>query len=295
MESSRPEWLQNALDYLLDNVFDILTIATTAYVFIRHEFVRPYGPDDFADLAAWILAVLGLIAVSGLWQQHRRLTAIENLSQETHDLVAKHLGGQVRAEDFFWSSDEKIAAQDFAQADDVYVVGMILNRTVRDHMAAFGDRLAAGANLRFLILDWQNETLMSIMPYRSYGARPKEWWQERIRQTEGHIEDIPTSEDVAGTLKVGYLPYFPSFGMWLIDPDKPHGKIHVEIYHHRTPELNPKFYLHADGDPFWYDLFRRQFDLLWQSCQDHGRVRDISYASSRWQTAGSSGETGELG
>lgn len=275
MSSSRPLWLQNAANYLLDNAFDILTIAATAYVVIRHEF-KPYGPDDIAELATWILAVLGLIAVSDLWQQRRRLTTIENLTQETRDLVAKHLSGQARAQDFFWSDDTAIPAQDLAQANDIYVVGMVLNRAIRDHMAAFGDRLAAGANLRFIVLDWQNEAVMSVMPHRSYGSRPKEWWQERIRQTEGHIEDIPSSENFAGSLKIGYLPHFPSFGMWLIDPDKACGKICVEIYHHRTPEANPRFSLHATEDSYWYNFFRKQFDLLWKSCEDNGRVRDIA-------------------
>src|SRR5512136_1669457 len=113
MESSRPQWLQNAANYLLDNIFDILTIAAAAYIVIRHQF-RPYGPNDIAELATWILAVLGFIAVSGLWQQHRRLNAIEDLSQETHDLVARRLGGQSRAEDFFWPSDKKITSHDLA-------------------------------------------------------------------------------------------------------------------------------------------------------------------------------------
>ena len=52
MTSSRPQWLRNAADYILDNIFDILTIAAAAYIFIRHEF-NPYGPNDIADLAAW--------------------------------------------------------------------------------------------------------------------------------------------------------------------------------------------------------------------------------------------------
>ena len=189
---SRPIWLQNAVDYLLDNIFDILTILVAAYIVIRHEF-RPFGPNDIADLATWILAVLALIAVSGLWQHHRRLAAIENLTQETRDMVAERLSGQARAEDFLWSKGVTVTAQDFSQAQNIYVVGMILNRTVRNHMALFGDRLAAGANLRFIILDPENDKLMSIMPYRSYGSRPKEWWRDRIKQTEGHIEDIPNS------------------------------------------------------------------------------------------------------
>ena len=272
--TSRPQWLQNAANYLLDNVFDVLTIAAAGYIFIRHQF-KPYGPADITLLATWIVAILGLIAVSGLWQQHRRLKALENLSQETHDLVVQRLGGPARSQDFFWPDEKAITTQDLSQANDIYVVGMVLNRAVRNHMAALSDRLAAGAHLRFIILDWQNVSLMDIMPYRSIGSHPKEWWQEHIRQTEGYIEDIPASDGNVGTLKVGYLPFFPSFGMWLIDPDEPHGQIHVEIYHHRTPEMNATFSLHASKDAYWYRFFRKQFDLLWQSCEEHGRVSDV--------------------
>jgi hypothetical protein len=280
MQSSRPQWFQNAFNYLLDNIFDILTIAAAAYVFIRHQF-KPYGPNDIAELATWLTAVLGLIAVSGLWQQHRRLKVIETLSRKTHDIVAKRLTGPARSQDFFWPSDKAFTAQDLTQANDIYVVGMVLNRAVRSHMAMLSDRLAAGANLRFIILDWKNEPLMEVMPYRSIGSHSKEWWQGRIRQTEGYIEDIPVSNDHAGTLKVGYLPYFPSFGIWLIDPDKTHGQIHVEIYHHRTPEMNATFSLQAAEDSYWYSFFRKQFDVLWKSCEEHGRVSDVVSSAAR--------------
>jgi hypothetical protein len=280
MQSSHPQWLQNAANYLLDNIFDILTIAAAGYIFIRHQF-KPYDAASIALLATWIVAILGLIAVSGLWQQHRRLKTLENLSQDTHDLVVQRLGGPARSQDFFWSAEKAITAQDLTQANDIYVVGMILNRAVRNHMATFSNRLAAGAHLRFIILDYQNDPLMDIMPNRSFGSHSKEWWQERIRQTEGYIKDIPASDNNAGTLQIGYLPFFPSFGMWLIESDEPHGQIHVEIYHHRTSEVNPTFSLHADKDAYWYRLFRRQFDLLWQSCEEQGRVSDIVTSGAR--------------
>jgi hypothetical protein len=274
MRSSRPKWLQDTFNYFLDNVFDILTIAAAAYLFLRHQF-KPYTSSDIAELAAWIIALLGLIAVSGLWQQHRRLKAIEALTQETHDLVAKHLGGPVKSQDFFWPGDKTILAQELAEAKDIYVVGMVLNRAVRNHMATFGQKLAAGANIRFILLDWQNDQLMEIVPNRSFGSHAKEWWQDRIRQTEGYIQDISSSGDVKGTLKIGYLPYFPSFGMWLIDPDESRGQIHVEIYHHRTPEMNATFSLRATEDEYWYSFFRKQFDVLWDSCGERGRVIDV--------------------
>lgn len=283
MQSSRSKWLQDALNYFLDNIFDILTIAAAAYLFLRHQF-KPYTLNDIAELAAWIIALLGLIAVSGLWQQHRRLKAIEVLTQETHDLVVKRLSGPARPQDFFWSSDKAITTQELTQANDIYVVGMVLNRAVRNHLATFSQRLAAGTNLRFVILDWQNEPLMEIVPNRSFGSHPKEWWRDSICQTEGYIEDIPLSGGAKGTLKIGYLPYFPSFGMWLIDPDEPHGQIHVEIYHHRTPEKNAMFSLQATEDAYWYRFFRKQFAVMWSSCEEDGRVIDVLSAKKEVPT-----------
>jgi len=71
--------------------------------------------------------------------------------------------------------------------------------------------------------------------------------------------------------------------VWLIDPDKPLGQIHVETYHHSTPEQNPTFSLCADRDAYWYGIFREQFGLFWKSCEEEGRVLDLIEAAPRSQ------------
>ena len=73
---------------------------------------------------------------------------------------------------------------------------------------------------------------------------------------------LPTDRTCSGSIEVGLLPYFPSFSMWLIDPDRLTGKIIVEIYGHRTAEPNPTFMLVPDRDAQWYAYFRKQFDLI---------------------------------
>jgi hypothetical protein len=274
MRPSRPKWLTDLLDYLLDNLFDILTIAASAYVIIRNEFI-PYGANDIAVLATWILGILGLLAVSGLWQRNRQLRNIQEVGLRTNELVTHKLSGQVNAKDFFWPGERKVTSQDIANADDIYIVGMILNRAVRNNLAIFGDRTAVGANIRFVLLDPDDESMMTTMPYRSYGTKTSAWWRERIHETVGRIEDIPNIDKPKGSIMVGFLPFFPSFGMWLIDPEKPHGRIVVEIYHHRTAEPNPTFLLKASEDPHWYSFFKNQFDLMWKSCEENGKVVDI--------------------
>jgi hypothetical protein len=274
----RPQWIRNTLSYFFEHIFDITTIVIAICFFVRHYF-KPYGPDDIAEMVAWIVALLGLVTASALWPQHLRLNRIETLGRETRDLIIQKLSEPARSQDFFWADDRVITAQDLTQAHTIYVVGMVLTRTARNHMTILNRRLVAGANLRFIILDWKNETLMRIMPHRSFGSHPGDWWKEHIRQTEGYIQDIHPLKGCPGTLQVGYLPYFPSFGMWLIDPDEPHGKIHIEIYHHRTPDKNPTFSLHATEDGHWYEFFCNQFEIMWESCRDDGRIVSITASS----------------
>ncbi len=75
-----------------------------------------------------------------------------------------------------------------------------------------------------------------------------------------------------GKVEIGYLPYVPSFGLVIIDPDQPHGTCFVELYHHRSAEPNPAFELRASEDPFWYNFFVNQYKILWESC----RIEELS-------------------
>lgn len=198
MQWSRPKWQQELSNYILDNIFDFLTIGAAAYVVIRNQF-KPYGTNDITELVTWVLGILGILAVSSLWERHRKLRNIEDISIQTHEIVARKFRGEVWAEDFFWKDEKKITAQDFSKADDIFIVGMTLNRTIRDHLASFGDRVDSGANLKFILLDCDNEALMKVLPLRSYGTRSSKWWQSRIQQTIGHIEDIPNTEKPKGS------------------------------------------------------------------------------------------------
>jgi hypothetical protein len=274
MNNKKQDWWQGIASYVVDNIFDFVTIIVALYLVVRHEFT-PFTINDISDLITWLLAMLGLLAVSELWERHRRIRKIDITVSQTYDLVTRKLGGQVKAEDYFSSEDQKDLKEQLQGAKNVYVVGMILDRAVRDNLSNFEKLTSSGTNLRFILLDHHDKDLMNIMPRRSYGNRSSDWWTNRIQQTVAHIEDIPSNE-TTGKIEIGYLPYFPSFGMWLIDPDSSNGKIIVEIYHHRSSEKNPTFQLDAVRDFYWFDFFRNQFTLLWDSCCKNDSIVVIS-------------------
>jgi hypothetical protein len=260
----KPSRLQTFVEYLLDNLFDITTILVAGYLVIRYQ-LQPATPNEVADLLAGILTVLGLIAVSGLWDRNRRLSRIERLTEESRDLTSRYVNKKVRASDFFLS-DHKLTEKDLASATKIYFLGKTLARTTREFMHITSQRLVAGADIRYAILDSKSESVLHEAVLRSYDA-PIEYWRNSLQMVEIVIQATARAPGSKGKVEVGYLQCVPAFGIIMVDPEEPHGFCLVEVYHHKSPEVGMVFELRAKEDPYWYNFFKRQFDILWRSCR----------------------------
>jgi hypothetical protein len=256
---------QAFVEYLLDNLFDVTTIVVAGYLVVRHQ-VTPFTAADIIDLATWILAVLGLIAVSGLWDRNRRLRRIEQTVTESRDLVWRRMSAPACASDFLLAQRE-LSDDTFASANTILLSGFTLMRTSREYMHVLGQRLVAGAHIRFIIVDPALDALHDEIALRSVLSGPAEHWRKRLQTVETVIDTIAQTRDSSGTLEIGYLPYIPSFGLVIVDPDQPHAVCYVELYHHRSVEAHPAFVVRKTSDPLWYDYFSRQYEALWESCR----------------------------
>ena len=153
-----------------------------------------------------------------------------------------------------------------SSANTVYFVGKVLSRTAREFMYVLGQRLAAGATIRFVILDPELDGSLHQAVLQSFEA-PIEFWRDTLKTTETVIEATAKTPNSKGMVAIGYVPYVPSFGLALIDPDQAHGICFVELYQHRSSEPHPTFELRAADDPYWFEFFRDQFDKIWESCR----------------------------
>ena len=261
MQQSR---FQVFVEWLLDNLFDIVTILVAGFLVARYQ-LHPPTLADITEIATWILGVLGLLAVSGLWERNRRLHRIERLSEEGRDLTLRYLSKRAYASDFFLA-ERRLTAKDLSSANTICFVGKVLSRTAREFMYVLGQRLAAGATIRFVILDPELDVLLHQAVLQSFDA-PIEFWRDTLKTTETVIEATAKTPNSKGMVAIGYVPYVPSFGLVLIDPDQAHGICFVELYQHRSSEPHPTFELRAADDPHWFRFFRDQFDKIWESCR----------------------------
>jgi hypothetical protein len=259
-----PPRFQKFVEFLIDNLFDIATIVVAGFIVVRYE-IRPPTQADIPELATWILAVLGLTAVSGLWDRNRRLNRIEKLSEEGRDLAVRHLSGRVRAADFFRTKRE-LPEQALASATTIFLSGVTLTRTTRECMHILSQRLVAGAYIRIMIADPSIDAVLRELALRD-GDLTAEEYRTRLQAVQAVIGAIAETPESKGTVEVGYLPNAPIFGLVVLNPDQPHGVCLVEFYHHRSAVPTATFELQAADDPFWYKFFRQQYEILWGTCR----------------------------
>ncbi len=252
------------VSFLLDNIADLATLLVALVVVLWHQV----SPFDLPTLASWILAVIALVAISGLWDRNRRMRRLEDLVVDTNEIVRSQLAEAPRAGSFFSRNIEPRELEDsFSAANHICICGLTLARTTRQFMDAFSRRLEAGADVRLAILDPSNTGLMEMMAARSMGTTTAEFWATRLKTVVQVVEATGARPPHGGQLSLGFAPFPPSFGLILIDPDQEHGKCFVEIYHHKTAERNATFRLTRADDPYWYSFFHNQWTEFWNACR----------------------------
>jgi hypothetical protein len=256
--------LNRFFTFLLDNIFDFATMGVALGVALYYQ-IYPPSESDIPKIMTWILTVLGLMAVSGISERNRKLSRIQSIAQEGRDLILRRLAGKVHAKDFFLS-EKSVSDKTFASADVIYVSGMTLTRRTRDYMYVWGQRLVAGATIKVMILEPGNSLLKELC-LRSSGETTVDYWKNKIQTVQSLVSYIAQTPGNQGRIELGYLPYIPSYGFVIVEPDDPNGHCFVELYQHESAKPNPTFEVSRSDDPEWFQFFKEQFDTMWQSCR----------------------------
>jgi hypothetical protein len=210
-------------------------------------------PDILTEIT---LAVLALVVFTSL------------STREGIDELSDKLIKPPNADEFFWKKKRTIES-DLAQAKYIGFVGASLSRTLRDYSPILENRLNAGAKVRVMLMD-PKSTAPDQAVLRSQGVN-RQYFIDSLRPTIERIGLLSKSFD---KVELGLLPYKPAFGMIVIDPDKPYGKIIIEMYPHHSPSFAPTFELQPNRDSHWYKHFREQFDNIWNACDQRRFTKD---------------------
>lgn len=269
--------LRRLVEFFLDNLFDLITIVVAASLVTKYA-VTPPTQADIPGLANWILAVLALIAVSGIWDRNRRMRRIETIAAETKTLVRRSLSKEPLAQHFF-RSDQNMSEELFSSAMKIVITGVTLGTTVKRLAHVLGERLEEGASIQIAILE-PSESNLQQMVERGWGEATPDHYQELIDTTANLAGIIARSRQAKGKLELGYIPFYPSYAFRMIDPHRSHGICFVEILPHKSAMTGPVFKVKASDDPSWYEYLQEQFTLLWSTCRIERLPREYTEQST---------------
>lgn len=262
--------LEKVVSTLIDNIWDMITVVI-AIVIIANYFSTPLPPslEPIGNLIIGVFTILGLLAVSGLWERWRRLNRIESIVRSIQFQISI-LTHRPVANRFFYSSKQEVinATSEITQSpvNVIWFSGITLRGTVKAHQNYIEDLLRQGKRVRIMLVASELDDLMDELTRRS-GAGNREYWRNCITNTQQIIEDIGNTCKGTGCLELGQLPFMPSFGIVMANPEQENGQAIVEIYHHDRAPLNSTFKLSAEDDPFWFTDFRHQYEILWSKCK----------------------------
>ena len=255
------------LAYILGDVIgDLISVIIAAFLIIRIQTQKtPSSMSDISELLTGVLAILIFIALTGIWDRFKKLRHIENLLEKNQQALDSKVLERVRAEEFF-QKEINIDQTVFEDATKIDISGITLGNTSSEFSHILGKRLSSGAIIRIILLDTNPEVLNQIVQ-RSWGTATPEYYSDRITNTSALLRIVGNTAKPKGTLEIGYLPFVPSFGITIIDSNKPEGRGWVEIYHHNSTDPSPSFELTSKNDSYWFRFFLEQFDLMWKLCR----------------------------
>jgi hypothetical protein len=135
---------------------------------------------------------------------------------------------------------------------------------------AIVDSVTNGSIVKIILAGTSDQVLEQIS-LRSWAKTNAEYYRNRIASTISRLkvigEEAQIKSPISGTLQVGHIPFVPSFGLFISNPNSTNGVAFVEIYHHliAVPPRNLVFLNNEDQINFRF--YRDQFEAMWNVCQ----------------------------
>jgi hypothetical protein len=261
-------YLTKLITSLFDSIEEIVSIGIAIQI-IYLELTAP-GSLQLSDLILRVLAIVTFLAISSLRDKLYRFRSISNQINDIHSLLNKKVFDPIRVSNLF-QDELDLSPGLIENAQNICISGITLVKTIgRLHEPIFS-RVVEGAQVRIILLDSSAKDALLQLKLRSWGPVKDGYYETRIQSTVGQIEvigeNINASSNATGSLELGLLPFVPSFGMVLTDPnDILMAKAWIEIYHHRTDNTSPRFMINHSKDPQWFEFFQNQFEKMWELC-----------------------------
>lgn len=202
-------------------------------------------------IASITLAALGILAIAAPKSERRMEGLAQKLAESTNTL--------------FLEEFPAIINNDFAEATEVWMIGVTLTRTVRTYYSTIEKKLQKGQTIRVLLVHPEGAAV-EMAETRVYGRSNVERIKAEIRGILGDLCDLCST--TSGKLEIRTVRNPLTFGAMVMNPDSESGILYLEHYPFKIEGgSKPKLVLRWQ-DGRWYKFYRDELRTLWDNSQD---------------------------
>jgi uncharacterized membrane protein len=150
----------------------------------------------------------------------------------------------------------------------IYVSGYSLSRLTRQKTHLFSTLLKKGVDIKFVILDYKNKTVINQISERTSENLTEDLWKTRLKDAHSLIKAIQKTPDSKGATELRFIPYVPGFGLLILERYDGNHDCFTIIYPHKSGHVEPAFKVNSMNDPKWYSFLKQQFDIYWESSRN---------------------------
>jgi hypothetical protein len=207
------------------------------------------APDKLVSSVT--LATLGLIAIGFLVTRYR----IERIYRTTNAANSVCL----------LKESPPTQQNDLKHAKEIWLLGLTLRDVTYNNYYTFKQRAAEGLKIRALLANPDRVDLDAIS--KRFGREATgEQFREQYKQTFEQYKKISEAASNADCIQVRLISFIPSFGLFIFpkaEADRT-GIIYVQTYGYKpTSGSIPKYKITEWKNPYWYEYFISQFEVMW--------------------------------
>jgi len=253
--------------FLTVEVIILIITVVVGLIAIPYSILR----EGLSSTEQAVLAVLVLLATAQLannyltMKQEEKTDAHYKAQQDIAQIIKSFSVGVLKPR------ADVIPLEKFTErAQEILIIARTAS-TVAAQINFFHKQLERGCRLRFVVISpdaCQHSDIEPVMPRPLTGNEAVDIFRAQLTSALSHIRYLKKlSEETAGKVEVRLINYASNLSFVVVDNDKRHGKIIVELTPYKCEELERPHVLLASDDPntHWYSFFRDICDEIWDN------------------------------
>ena len=249
---------QQIVWFFFDNGPIVFTVIFASYVAARAQIEAV----EESTLLSWILAVLGLLAVSELVERLRILHRMESTTLKLLKEVESNVTQPRISQFLLFRLPSASVESSFSNVQTVYLAGINLQRFTREYSDKLAERLDKGGSIKVIVLDPNGKAVGRVL--KKEANITLENLKANIQLTLQRLRWLGQRSENQGKLEVRLAEEILHFSLVIFDPYEESGVMFVEFYPQRWSfEGRPRLKIEALQDSKWFQYFVKQFESLW--------------------------------